>query len=468
MNPKTVAILLVLLAVAVVILLSPQFMTPSGEPRYDTSQDVPAIPDTFLGSKLTKITIPAKSGHVDLEQRNGQWWVKYPHEFPANTKQINEFLQQISELAVTPPGEPITDVIPNSSDPVVYLANSEEQAYLIRLVRRMGAGRTQIEIESDEVEGLYNANDVLHKVLEELISANYFASSPDALLLPDVRQIEITTDGSTSTLQQVDNKWWIDKPQNSDPALEQGLPDAPGVSTFLELHNTLELIEQQSYPLTDSGLPVFGLNRPLISVTFKMQDGQAWQLKIGVPADPQDKTRYVSYGPSEAQYPAVFTMDTQTAIAFGQDATVFRDPRIITTPVALIERILLIKDPPDENNAIIIIRPDQILLVDKKSGTPEELDKNRLATMLNDLASARALSFVSLETIEIDLIRTVAIKHKLQGEVEVFKILNDPMSNPDRPTILIRRDNEPTALRVPTDVVAGLLDAKLLIATDAE
>ena len=147
MNPKTVVILLLLLIIAIVILLSPEFMTPSDGPQRDASEDIPAIPNTFLGSQLTKITIPAPSGFIDLEQRNGRWWINHPHEFPANTQQINQFLQQISELTVTPPGEAIKDEIPNPTYPVLYLANNADNAYAIKLVQRLGAGRTKIEIQ---------------------------------------------------------------------------------------------------------------------------------------------------------------------------------------------------------------------------------------------------------------------------------------------------------------------------------
>lgn len=459
MNPKTVVILLVVLVCSLVILTSPKFMTPSGGKRYDASQDVPAIPEEFLSSKLTRISFPVNNGALDLNFRNGRWWINLPHTFPASTQKVNELLQRISGVSVTPPGKSIEEATPNPPQPV-YLA-SEDEFYLLRPIRRMGAGRTSIEVANQEGEKLYNANKALHEILDNLNPAAFYASSPEPLLLPDLARIEITADSKTSTLQQQDGIWWIGDPNRNEPALEQGLPDAPGVSTYLELHNNLKLSDPQFYPTTEQGLGGFGLDRPLITAVFTTQTNDAWRLQVGVPADPEDKTRYVSYGPNDSDFPAVFTLDTQIAITFGQDASLFRDPRVMTIPRSLIGS-LVIKNR--RGHYTIRFMPNGIQFVTSGPDftpdvTPQETNEGEILAQL--LSKTRAIDYVTRDITDVKPVASVVIHPRLDGEQETLTIYPDTNE-----TVLIRRNDEQTLLKVERTSIQMLLDRNFSDSSD--
>ncbi|MEM9346898.1 MAG: hypothetical protein AAGB26_09805 [Planctomycetota bacterium] len=456
MNPKTVVILLLVFAIFIALLLSPLFMTPSGGPSYDASQDVPALPEEFLSSKLTKVTLPTEEGILDLSFREGKWWINTPHKFPANTKKINEFLQRLSEVSITPPGDPSEDSIPNEPEPI-YLENSNG-AYLLRPIRRIGAGRTIIEIASDQIESRYNANNTLHELLDNLHTADFFASSPEPLLLPDLSRIEITSEGKTSSLQQSEGKWWIGGTDQSVPALEQGLPDAPGVSTYLELHNNLKLRSQQPYSPTDTGLAGYGLDPALISVDYLAQDGQAWRLQVGVPADPEDKTRYVSYGPAESQYPAVFVADTLNALVFGQDAKVFRDPRIMKIPRSLIGE-MAIRNRTGHYKIKFMSNGVQFI-TSGPDFTPgvTPLNTKDGAKLARQLSDARAIEYITADLADLRPIASVIITPRLDGAPETLTIFPDTTDE----AVLIQINSEMKLRKVKQDSIRMLLEKNFI------
>ena len=194
-----------------------------------------------------------------------------------------------------------------------------------------------------------------------------------------------------------------------------------------------------------------------------MQDGHAWQLKVGVPADLQDQTRYVSYGPSDAPYPAVFIVNTQNAIAFGQDATRFRDPRIVRTPRNLIHLIKL-TEPSGRRRSFTFERNGSgIHTLETINTFMMSLDRAAVAEFLNQLTTSAAIEFVTFDATKHQLLLTAVLHPRLGGEKENFSIYEDSSSERTLPTLLIHRSNEPVALRVPRTVIEPLLDPKPLL-----
>ena len=167
----------------------------------------------------------------------------------------------------------------------------------------------------------------------------FYATKIDPLLMPEYGRIELSSNDSNSALiQSIPGEWQVSQDQAIAPALTEQLGEYPGVATFFELHNSIKPHVHIEY-FRAVELAQYGLDRPLISVRFVPSEADpddmsaSISLNVGVPADPKDENRYVSYGRSDDPRPAVFTIATPIALAFGQQATNFRDPRIMITPV---------------------------------------------------------------------------------------------------------------------------------------
>ena len=472
MKPTTVAILLVVLLIAIVVLLSPQFITPSGGPRHDDSADTQVIPDEILNAPIDRIRIKSGRDTVELVQKNGRWWVDKPHNFLANTVPIDELLTTLGEIKGTPIEDEVSDedefISIDTSQTI--LIESKFSAIHVYLWNRLGAGRTHIGVSGlsgDNTIESYNVNSKLHDWLDDLAPHDFLAKTIDPLLMPDVTRIEIDSNQETSILEQSDGRWWIGSESSREPALEHGLLPNPGVSDYFSLLNSIEIIEHRRYIDRFDALARFGLDRPLITARFVMHDEeQDWLLRVGVPADPEDQTRFVSYCRLDDDYPAVFTVATPIALAFGQQATNFRDPRIMVTPVTLVESIAL-KLPDSTAQAITLpaSEPPQWTIQDE---APRTLSGELVVGMLKQMADARATAYVPTKLGEWKALVSVLVTPRLGGEPEPFTIYPDPESDPAEPTVLVHRGKEPVALRMPHSAVEGLLDPGSLMAENGE
>ncbi|MEM6257247.1 MAG: hypothetical protein AAGI37_02905 [Planctomycetota bacterium] len=475
MNPKTVIILVAVLGVAVLAYLLTQrgesVPNPNSPEQTSDSRDTdpPLLTEDVLGNTLRSITFDSgvHGTLLNLERIEGSWWVTKPSRFKANPAVIDELLTQLGGLTGRPAAGGPAGLVPDS--PGLFLSHGLDVTQLF-FNSRLGAGRAAVTVIQGPLTTDYNATDMLQDVFDELDIDRFYAKSFDPPLMPEVGRIDIDTPDGSSTLVQDEGSWWIEHESGLERVLETGLPGYPGVQDLFELFQA-ELIEKQS-DNPASGMASYGLNAPLISARFtpvRKDPGQAYEVHIGTAADPDDQARYVSNGSvGQAMYP-VFTMATEVALAFGQDATVFRDPRITDLSPTLIEKIDT-KPPPKEN---IPLR-EQIILMDSDSG-PALLDESKkrqpvsiraYEDMLLGITTPQAIAYIPYSETQYIKLRVVVIRSKLGLDTQSFGVFRDPQSSPSQPTMLIRRGLEPILLRVSEESVAPLLDPSTLLTED--
>lgn len=471
MNPKAVIILIVVLALAA----SALFLLPSGPPpRIEDEEDEPGplFTEQKLGPSIAVLRIFSSSGRqpdLVVVKKNGRWWVSEPHLFPAHRPTVETLLTTLARMQATPvsieaPEGPANEFHSRRLT-VEYMDRPPES---VHLGERAGAGLARVSL--DYGAEIFETDVDLHDYFDAFDPSSFYARKVLTPIMPDVERIDFATiDGQSTLVQQADG-WFIGDEENPERALAQNLPDAAGVEQVFTLVDLLELSNPQP---TGTPLSAYGLKEPLASIALgpihdaPAQADNAMTISLGVPANPEDTQRYVGVIYDSATPPAVFTAPTKYALLLAQDATTFRDPRIFTTPTTLIKRIALTSGD-SANQSLKLIEVNQLLFFSQRLSQPSTLDPAKLAAMLHGLQEARAIEYVALEGLSAERIEEVAIVPKLEGEQETFEVLTDPESKLDEPTVLVRRGDEPVALRVPRASVAGLLDPMSLVAEDGE
>lgn len=467
MNAKTLVILLVFLTLSGIAfyLTRDQVGVDVPDNSDHASADLEGrtiVPENMLTSSLSRIGIndPDEYGALTIDRSDGKWTLLSPHQFPARTQAIDELLQLLAGLEGVE--------IDESHDPLghaVGLVTSNHDEVLLTLGPRLGGGRAVVFIKRSGETRTYNASNSLHDYLLGLDFKTFCARKPPRLLMPDIRTVRIETPGDSSILHQVDGTWWIGDGTRAERALEQAIPNHPGVSSYFALFESIEVLDVQTYSDREE-LAKFGLDKPLISARFtpisQNNPEWGWQLNVGTPAQPQDQTRFVSFGWFDDPIPAVFTVATPIALAFAQDAEAFRDPRVIAMPVAMIESMMLRFADGDESR--IDLANGKVPLLDAVRGEQRELSVVRTAEQLKRIADARAQGYVPIDSTSHHTLVAVTLKPRLLDDDESFTICVDPESKADKPTVLIQRGKESIALRVPKEAVAGLLDPESLVA----
>lgn len=472
MNPKTTVILVVVLALAGMAYLitrdTPADDRNAARPN-DVGQSAESIlqPDTF-GPELVYLALDL-DGDVDdiaFSRVQGQWKIDEPHAFPAKNTEIDKVLNTLIDLN----GVPIKDNdLPTQPTGLIVVQGKDR--YSIWLGKRTGSGKAIVyrQIQND-IQG-FITTDALHDLLANLKPNKFYAKSFMPLLMPEIREVHISTPESVAVLHQIDERWWIVYDDKAERALEQRIPERLGLNSYFEHFRRAELLAQHPYQ-GEQGLAQFGLDKPLITTHFvpMLEDEEnadtGWVLRVGVPADPEDKTRFISFGWSEDPTPAVFTIATPYALAFAQDSTAFRDPRVMTTPRAMIASIgLRYSGGPTQT---IKLLPGKKPVFHQTNGQTSALSAGLVDEMLKRLVDARSMDFTLADFSEGDILVSIEVTPKLDGRPEKFTVYNDPQIDSDEPTVLVHRGNEPVALRVPRSVVSGLLDPTTLLAEDKE
>lgn len=462
MNLKTTLILLVFLGLAVAALV----VTQTGRDN-NTNPPPPAgapvVGETILGEdtfgqSLSRIVLRfnKQDERVELIKQRGRWSVVYPHRFPADTQAVNELLGILSSLKAA--------IEPNRERPAEtgksIVLGSDRGDTTITMHKRLGVGRGELTVTQGNTTAHYNADATLHELFEKIDIRAFFARSIDAPLITELGRIEINVQGETpSTLFERDGRWWIQTPTTPQRALGIGLPDAQGVNDFIAWLDNADILEHRIYD-APRGLAQFGLDQPLIAVRYLPIDanagdpGAGWLLRVGAD-DVPGTTRFVSFGRADDPRPAVFTMPSPKAIAFGQRARSFRDPRIVSTPPTLIDT-LTVRQPrtPDRT---IAINPRGGATVTAGNAPPVEWSAETCAAVLNALTRARAVAYAENRLDELGVLATVELVPRLDGETESFTIGEFPFENRDDRTVWVRRGNESVALRVDRTAVNALL-----------
>lgn len=469
MNVKATLILLIVFAIAAIgLLLVDTGSRPStDEPDKSQPQQLIVDPDT-LGPQLVQLTIDldGEDGDLVLARVQGQWKIESPHAFPARTSELDKVLRTLAELE----GKPIDDVA-ISSQPIGLTIGHGEKRTSLWLGKRIGSGKAVIYRESEARLQGYLATDKLHDMIVGLSPNLFYAESFDPLLMAEIREIRITTPESEAVLRQAEDNWRIAYGDKSERALTHNIPEHYGVKSYFELFRNIELVEQQPYQ-SKQGLSKFGLDKPLIAVRFvpTLEDAgntnRGWLLKVGVPADPDDQTRFVSFGWSGDPTPAVFTVATPYALSFAKDPTVFRDPRVVRTPSKLIASIgLQFTDRPQATIELAAGTEPQLR---KSNGQTIALSVDHVVRAIKQLVDVRSMDFVPAKFSESDRLVSAVITPKLDIGAEAFAVYIDPESKADGPTVLVHRGEEPVVMRVQRAVVAELIDPSTLLAKDGE
>ncbi|MGB0768242.1 MAG: hypothetical protein ACPGYV_11085, partial [Phycisphaeraceae bacterium] len=484
MNTKTVIGLVLVLGFALLALTLTTRQNQGPSPAPQTGDPAPTEthtpPDTFFdlpieARRINDVMLIAdeRLPGVDLHisRASGRWRVQYPSDYPARTATIDRLLTLLIGLAPTPAK---TDRRPDDNPPTIMLSGNFPYTR-ITLGPRLGGGKALLFVsspgpadEDNRTEIPMQVDDALHDYIESFDAMAFYAKEIDAPSMIELERIEIVTPESKAVFVQRDERWFNTNGPTPQRTLITGLPGYPGIAEYFRLLDTIEVVEFE--PRIARYRPEqYGLTNPLIAVKFykpnpiptHTQDG--WQLNIGVPADPRDQTRYASFGDIRSDNPIVFRLPTPTALAFAQDEDSFRDPRVLTTPIALVKTIVLTSGLRDADEALATIDVDRMLLFDRPMSQPIALDPNAIATMLVTLRDTRAIDYVALNESDAMLKRVVTIVPKLGGDQETFEIRSDPLSDADEPTVLIRRSDESIALRVVRAAVTGLLDPTALV-----
>lgn len=461
MNAKTVVILLVVLVIGVGALLLTRPGSITTAPNEASTDLEPIVDKALLESGITRISFGGGlSTALTLQRIAGKWRIIEPHAFPANTRAIDELLSVIAGLS----GEPTDTHYGVEPDKPGLTIGNDDRSITLYFGERLGAGKAGFAIDNGTTAN-WIVDDMLHDMFESTFKpggkAAFYAKKIDPLLMPEFKRVEIRTGGPVSVLKQRKDRWWIDPGDKSERALTRQLGEYPGVENYFELLNGIQIVEHVEY-LHASGLSRFGLDQPLISARFVPLDAdpndldKSMTLRVGVPADPADQARFVAYGRSDDPLPAVFTVATPIAIAFGQDATAFRDPRLIATPPSLIGSISI--EPRGGELVHLAFHPQNPrLMVDTVSTA---LSEKKCKTMLEQLSNARAIEYAPTELAKGVNSVSVTVHSRLDREPERLILYYDPA---DTSTVNIHRAGEDVAIRVEHAAVASLIDPKSLM-----
>ena len=482
MNAKVVIILLIVFGLCITALLlpfgdlfssvidttSPQERTtvlgPSAEPFVLTKKQI--------SNDLQRITFNNEQAEttLQLERIEGRWWVTEPSRYPANSSAVDELLATLGSTRGMPTDQE-DGLTTESSNLVLTYPERETKLWFNR---RLGAGRAAITCDEDGKLQSYNAQDTLHDLYDSLDPAVFYAMKINPPLMPEIERIEIAMPEGTSQLTQNEgNLWVIGEGLHAERALELPLDGHAGLSDYFKLISDIKLVEPQHYEAMTE-LAQFGLNKPVIHVRFipfnRSADSykKGVEIRVGVPADPQDSRRYVSIGTIDEELPAVFTAESRSVLLLGQPATTFRDPRIVSVPSTMIERIET-KRPPAEGQPLteqfLFFTPNQPPQFMKDDATVVNADRAAASSLLANLTTPSGAQY--LEGLETDLekLRVVVIKGRL-GWTESFGVFVDPETSQESPSVLIRRGLEPVMLRVLKSKVEPLLSPQQLIADE--
>ena len=486
MNAKATIILLIVFAVAAaaLLLVDTGDHQNTGTTEDDKNKQAIIDPDT-LGPALYQIAFDLDAdGEGDdlvLARVQGRWKIEVPHAFPARNSELDKVLKTLAELEGTP-----TDEATIPSHPIGITIGHGDKRYSLWLGKRLGSGQAMVYRQVQGKTQGYLTTDTLHDLLANLNPSLFYAKSFDPLLMAEIKEVRINTPESEAVLLQDNDLWQIAYGDKTERALTQNIPGHHGVRSYFELFRRVELTEQQAY-LGKQELSKFGLDKPLITVRFVpvLEDaGQSetgWVLKVGVPADPDDTMRFVSFGWSGDPTPAVFTVATPYALSFGKDSAAFRDPRIVTTPIALIKSLEMI-DPTrpfymPELEATLYLKSKHVFsfqhdakarakfVTNQKDEVDGwiEISERPVKQMVEALVSARAVDYVILQADELKPLKIVRLMPRLGEGIETFRIYTDMDSVPDKPTVLVQREGEPIALRIAFDEVRHVLDPGFLM-----
>lgn len=450
MNTKALAILLVVFAISGAALL----LTRQGAEITDSRQgsdntvaqeDSPILPRQALDARLSEIDLypygkgPDAQARISLALSRGQWNVTAPHIFAADTQAINELLILLAGLKGSTASLPTNETSPLDTRGLALSLGGRE-TYTLTLGKRLGGGRAIIVVDSPGNKPLaYQADDTLHDLYDNFEPAVLYARSIIPPFAPEVGQIEITTPQFTSILTQRDGQWWIGRGDYAERALSETIDTYPGVQEMFNLFQAIELGPLQNQL---DGLAAYGLDKPLVTARYMPIDNDGnndWTFSVGVPADPADQARYVAWGPTGDTNPAVFTCPTPIALAFGQEATSFRDPRIFATPASLVD-------------SIVLTSPTGEITLNTS------LSRTALAKTLQTSAGA----YLTRNTDNLEQLVIASLSMKIGNSEERITIYADPESASSNPTVLVQRGNEPVLLRVNRPPLKHLLDPSTL------
>ena len=255
----------------------------------------------------------------------------------------------------------------------------------------------------------------------------------------------------------------IGEGENAERALESQIGEYPGVADYFKLIEAIKIDAFVQYGITND-LANFGLNRPIATVHFMPLDADPGKansgmtLRVGVPADLADQTRYVSYGRSDDPYPVVFTTQSQIAIAFGQDAKRFRDPRITTLSRRLIKTLRIAQ--PERRDVMIHLdsgRSEHLVAADAGLGNYPVDIKPQGSTLLTRILDAHASDFLEADQNQLNLLGTLSFVATLGKETESVQVYQDIDPALRNSSVLVRRGNEAILLRFERSMFDQLL-----------
>jgi hypothetical protein len=466
MNVKVTLSLIVLLALSAAAFFLTQERTSrlaSSDPETaePTKTDRPLHDDAAMSGTLQQVTLrEAGQTLLQLDRIQGRWWVTVPSRFPANIKSVDDLLTSVMQLTGTPRTMSPDNVAEDASITLGYTQSQRDY----RLGKRLGAGRMAVTIIEGEQQRSYSTDDALRDIFDTLDIASFYTKRFDPPLMAEVGRIEIATPEGESALLQADGHWWIETQLGRERALETPLPGYPGIATYFELFEALELTDLQSSEPAN-GMASFGLHEPLITARFlNRDDGQsvkpaAYEIHVGAATGATDQKRYVSNGrEGQAMHP-VFTADTQTALAFAQDATAFRDPRITTTPRSLIGSMAIRNVTGPYTLRFASNGYQTVTSGVGASSAGDNVRTTRLGEKLAlQLSQARASEYVYTDVRDLRPLASVIITGRLDGKTETLTVYSDQGED----NVLVKTGDESVLRRVNRDAVAMLLDTNFL------
>jgi hypothetical protein len=458
MNPKTTLILVAVLVLAGVAYLLTTKSDPGSEdgPTGQDGRDKLLLEETLRKTSIDRLLIQSDEGGDGLEvTRDGnRWRVTQPHNFPADASAVkNLFALMRSVRGYESEGGAIPETAPR-----VYLNPAQEQ-YALTLGQRRGAQRAELFLSDADNTTRFNAQDTLHDFFESFDPANFYANKLQVPLMAEVDRIAFETPTGKSLLVQRNEQWWIGDSENAERALSHEIDVHPGVAQLFQLLQTIELIDLQD---TGTSPAAFGLEEPIATFRLSKADDQAkLELRLGVPENTDSKTHFIGIQYTGHPKPVVFTISTQFALLLGQDATAFRDPRVMTIPRSLIGS-LVIKNK--RGHYTIRFMPNGIQFVTSGPDftpdvTPQETNEGEIIAQL--LSKTRAIDYVTRDITDVKPVASVVIHPRLDGEKETLTIYPDTNE-----TVLIRRNDEQTLLKVERTSIQMLLDRNFTDSSD--
>lgn len=466
MNPKTTLTLVVVLALAGSLLfLTSQGKQATTDLEGPTKGSVEIIDSDLLGPSLSQITF--YSGNffpIQLERIEGEWFVTSPHRFPANSAVIDKSLETLADLR----GEPSDRDIGSIRDGDGVLLNNKDHEIYLALREKIGAGKAELQVYENGQPQLYIVNDELHELHEQVFEQNghhkFYAKKILPLLMPDYVRIEIETIEYSAALRQIDQQWFLGEGVAPERALETRIGDHPGIADFFKLLESLEIDQFVDY-FGDEDAAKYGLTRPLITVRFvplgadPKRTNAGMTLRIGSPADLADQTRYCSYGQSDNPYPVVFTAPTPIALAFGQSAERFRDPRLTALPKLFIKTIKI--EQPNRRNTMLQLDPNRrgtLIALDTELGD-YPVDLGLMGSEILDLLlEERVKEYLEVEPENLIKIGTITLEAPLKNETESLHLYETAESELKKGSVFIRRGKESTLLLFDRNPIDRLLN----------